>query len=202
MTSFATHRLRVHDVSLAPVQRFCGFRTCVAEFAPYGVRATYHHLVHSARIPADLEEDPDALVRAVEELHAAREIWRAAHATWVVARCAQKAAGVRIPDPPEPTRRLWCPDPEFHPVEPLTVTMPHILRAPPGEWASCPVCDVDRGTTRYHAGYGVHRLCAGCGVSLGHRPTGPQDDVPAARAAVAARWRLVWRRTAPPWRGH
>ncbi|MFJ6053290.1 hypothetical protein [Streptomyces sp. NPDC092307] len=191
MTSFATNRLRAHDTSLAPVQRFCGFRTCVAEFAPYGVRATYHHLVRSARIPADLDQDPDALVRAVEELHAAREVWRATHARWVVARRTQKAAGVRVPDPPEPRRRLWCPDPEFHPAGPLPVVMRQIVRAPAGDLARCPVCGEDRGVKVWHDGCTEHTLCAGCGVSLFGRPSEP---APGRAAARAERWRAVWER--------
>ncbi|MFJ6779817.1 hypothetical protein [Streptomyces yangpuensis] len=190
MASFATHRLRVHDHSRSPVQRFCAFRTCVAEFAPYGIRATYHHLVHSARIPAALEEDPDALVRAVEELHAAREIWRAEQASWVSARRAQKAAGVRVPDPPEPRRLLRCPDPEFHPAGPLPVVMRQILHAPARDLPRCPLCE-GSGTKTWHDGFTEHTLCGACGVSLAGRVTEPAPGVVAARAQ---RWRHVWRR--------
>lgn len=57
--------------------RLAALRTCLVSFAPYGFRATYHHLCRSARIPADLESDPASLVRAVEELHAARRLWSA-----------------------------------------------------------------------------------------------------------------------------
>ncbi|MFG2715193.1 hypothetical protein ACGFX2_32220 [Streptomyces goshikiensis] len=192
MTSFRTHRLRVHDGSRTPRQRFAALRTCLTEFAPFGFRATYHHLCRSAGIPVEPERDPEALVRAVRELHAARELWLAEYAGWRAGRAAQKAAGVRIPDPPEPPRRLWCPDPEFHPVEPLPAVMPRILRARPGAWARCPVCEADLGTTRYRDGHHVHRLCAGCGVSLGHRAA-PGPD-PAALAARAERWKLVWQR--------
>ncbi|MGW4689641.1 hypothetical protein ACWEPM_32780 [Streptomyces sp. NPDC004244] len=132
MTSFATHRRRVHDVSRPPHRRLSALRTCLTEFAPYGFRATYHHLTLSAGIPARLEDDPGALVWAVEELHAARELWRAEYAARQVRRTVQKASGVRVPNPPEPARRLWCPDPEFHPDEPLHVVMPRILRTASG----------------------------------------------------------------------
>ncbi|MFJ7157649.1 hypothetical protein ACIQUQ_22275 [Streptomyces sp. NPDC101118] len=54
MTSFATHRLRVHDRSLPPYRRLSALRTCLTEFAPYGLRATYHHLCRSAGIPHGL----------------------------------------------------------------------------------------------------------------------------------------------------
>ncbi|MFG2985941.1 hypothetical protein ACGFYQ_32635 [Streptomyces sp. NPDC048258] len=191
MGSFTTHRLRAYDRTRSPVQRFVALRTCIAEFAPYGFKATYHHLCRSAGIPAEPEMDSEAVVRAVEELHAAREIWLAEFRVWQVHRHAQKAAGVRVPDPPEPRRRLWYPDPESHPAEPLTVVMPRILRAPAGDLAECPVCATGRGTKFWHDGFTEHLLCAGCGVSLAGRPTVPPPGVETARAE---RWRLVWRR--------
>ncbi|WP_327187044.1 hypothetical protein [Streptomyces sp. NBC_01334] len=191
MGSFTTHHLRAHDRGRSPAQRFGALRTCIAEFAPYGFPATYHHLCRSAGIPAEPEMDAEAVVRAVEELHAAREIWLSEFRAWQVRRRAQKAAGVRVPDLPEPRRRLWYPDPESHPAEPLDLVMPRILGAPAGELAECPVCGADRGTRVWHDGYTEHLLCAGCGASLAGRPTAPAPDVEAARAE---RWRLVWRR--------
>ncbi|MCX4825686.1 hypothetical protein OG883_38760 [Streptomyces sp. NBC_01142] len=191
MGSFTTHRLRAHDRTRSPVQRFGALRTCIAEFAPYGFRATYHHVCRSAGIPAEPEVDSEAVVRAVEELHAAREIWLAEFRVWQVRRRTQKAVGVRIPDPPEPRRLLWYPDPEFHPAEPLAAVMPRILRAPAGDLAECPVCEAGRGRKSWHDGFTEHQLCAGCGVSLAGRPTEPAPGVEAARAE---RWRLVWRR--------
>ncbi|WP_438315993.1 hypothetical protein ACSHWO_27960 [Streptomyces sp. HUAS TT3] len=195
MTSFATHRRRVHNVSRPPRRRLSALWTCLTEFAPYGFRATYHHLTVSAGIPARLEDDPGALVWAVEELHAARELWRAEYAAWQVRRTVQKASGVRVPNPPEPARRLWCPDPEFHPDEPLHVVMARILRTASGAPEGCPVCGTDRGTRVLRDGHHRHRLCAGCGVSLGATPTARDGAVLAARAE---HWRLVWRRSAPP----
>ncbi|MFG2436295.1 hypothetical protein [Streptomyces sp. NPDC048508] len=72
MTSFLTHRAHVHDARLSLRRRHSALRTCITVFAPYGFQATYHHLTLSAAIPRQLEGDPDALVRAVEELHEAR----------------------------------------------------------------------------------------------------------------------------------
>ncbi|MEV0413210.1 hypothetical protein AB0I68_21035 [Streptomyces sp. NPDC050448] len=194
MTSFATHRRRVHDVSRPPYRRLSALRTCLTEFAPYGLRATYHHLCRSAGIPSDLERDPQALVRAVEELHGARQVWLAEFLPWQERRLAQKAAGVRVAVPPEPWRLLYCPDPESHPDLPLPAAAALIARAA-GPWPPqvCPVCAEDRGTTRWRTGHSVERLCAGCGVGLGSRPTGREGAVLAARAE---RWKLIWRRRA------
>ncbi|WP_329387975.1 hypothetical protein OG625_32155 [Streptomyces sp. NBC_01351] len=193
MGSFTTHRARAHDPGLSPVQRFNALCACLGEFAPYGFHATYHHLCRTAGIPPEPDEDPAAVLRAVEELHAAREVWMAGFLMWKGARRAQKAAGVRVPDPPEPRRRLWCPDPEFHPAEPLPVVMRQIMRAPAGDLARCPVCVAGRGTKTWHDGFTEHTLCTGCGVSLAGRATEPAPGVKAARAE---RWRLVWRRLA------
>ncbi|MET9698662.1 hypothetical protein ABZY31_17280 [Streptomyces sp. NPDC006529] len=189
MTSFATHRLRVHDRDLPPYRRLSALRTCLTEFAPYGLRATYHHLCRSARVPADLERDPEAVVRAVEELHAARELWSAEFARRRERRLAQKRAGVRVPGPAEPPRRLWCPDVTFHPHAPLPEVMARVLRAPAG--AGCPVCGEGPGTVPWHDGWSVHRLCAGCGVSLEQREAAPRPAVVRAREE---QWKAVWRR--------
>lgn len=43
MTSFATHRRKVHDGALPAHRRMSALRTCLTEFAPYGFRATFHH---------------------------------------------------------------------------------------------------------------------------------------------------------------
>ncbi|MFJ2753484.1 hypothetical protein [Streptomyces sp. NPDC087297] len=192
MTSFATHRRKVHDTALPPHRRLSALRTCLTGFSPYGFRATYHHLCRSAEIPQDLEQDPGALVRAVEELDAARALWLTEQAGWESRRRAQKGAGVRAPAPPPPTRSLWCPDPEFHPVAPLPDVMPRLMSAPrAGDLSVCPLCGVARGTTPLHDGYRLHRLCAGCGLSLGWRDDGFSQGALEAREA---RWKLLWSR--------
>ncbi|MEU6210603.1 hypothetical protein ABZ891_11900 [Streptomyces sp. NPDC047023] len=194
MTSFATHRLRVHDTARPAHRRLSALRTCLTQFAPYGFRATYDHLCRSAGVPVRLEEDPGALVWAVEELHAAREIWRAEQAAWEARRRVQKGEGRRTTDPPQPTRLLSCPDPEFHPAGPLPALMPRIMRARTDRPAvSCPLCEADHGTVERHDGHGFHRTCARCGVSLGPLP----GRLPAGAATEReARWRAVWNRTA------
>ncbi|RKT03589.1 hypothetical protein BX286_1519 [Streptomyces sp. 3211.6] len=203
MPSFATHRLRVHDASLPPHRRLSALRTCLTVFCPYGFYATYHHLCRSAGIPRELGEDPGSLVRAVEELHEARLLWLDAMAVWRVGRRAQKRAGVRRPEPPEPAQGLFWPNPEFHPGVCLAEVMPGVMRGRldvEGDQrrdGACPVCARDRGTVQWDgSGHGRYTLCAGCGLGLGRRPPplphGPQrGDV---RAGFRHRQRLIWAR--------
>ncbi|MCM2416354.1 hypothetical protein [Streptomyces sp. RKAG290] len=100
MTSFLTHRAHVHNVRLPLRRRHSALRTCITLFAPYGFRATYHHLTLSAAIPRRLEADPEALVRAVEELHEARVLWLARAQEYAAQRRAEKGAGRRaVPNP-------------------------------------------------------------------------------------------------------
>ncbi|MEO3975017.1 hypothetical protein [Streptomyces sp. CAU 1734] len=198
MTSFATHRQRVHDTDRSARARHAALRTCVVSFAPYGFRATYHHLCHSAGIPSDPEADPDSLVRAVEELDAARRLWRADEAAHGERRVREKALGRRavVPDggwrdQPGPWL-AFCPDPEFHPAEPLPVVVARVLASfvPPGPDAEvCRVCGGAGGTTRWRDGHLVNRLCARCGVRI--RADGA-EAAPAVAAAREKRWKEIW----------
>lgn len=204
MASFETHRRRVHDAGLSVRARHAAFRTCVVAFAPYGFRATYHHLCHSARIPADLGQDPASLVRAVEELHAARRQWLAGEAAFVARRRQEKALGLRHPRPDgswwdqgrgAQGSLAYCPDPEFHPAGPLPEVVGRVLRSvvPPGsESPSCRACDGSGGAVRWGSGHFLYRLCARCGVSLGADETATERSVLLAREE---RWKGVWRRT-------
>lgn len=205
MASFETHRRRVHDASLPVRARHAALRTCVVSFPFYGFHATYHHLCRSARIPVDLESDPASLVRAVEELHAARRLWLADEAAFTARRRREKAEGHRPAKADgswrdqkrEPGGRLtFCPNPEFHPTEPLPTVGERILRSTvPTTAASspCRACGREEGTIRWRSGYYLYRLCARCGVSLGSQPT---DADPVILAARAERWRAIWKRTA------
>lgn len=205
MTSFETHRRRVHDTSLSVRARHAAFRTCVVSFSPYGFRATYHHLCRSARIPVDLGTDPASLVRAVEELHAARRLWLADEAAFMARRRREKAEGHRHPKADGSWRDrgrgsegslAYCPNPEHHPTEPLRTVVERIVRSMvPTVAASstCRACGSDAGTTRWRSGYHLYQLCARCGVSTGSQPTETDRTVLAARAE---RWKEIWRRTA------
>lgn len=77
MSSFNTHHRRVYDEGLPARVRHTNLRSCLVHFAPYGFRATYHHLCLSAGIPKNPEKDPNSLIRAVAELHHARQLWLA-----------------------------------------------------------------------------------------------------------------------------
>ncbi|WP_219504870.1 hypothetical protein [Nonomuraea ceibae] len=62
-------------------------------FRPYGFRATWHHLVLTARIPKQVERDPVSLVRAVDELAAARSAWLSHVATQAGRRASREGTG-------------------------------------------------------------------------------------------------------------
>lgn len=204
MTSFATHRLRVHDTARPPYRRLSALRTCLTEFAPYGFYATYHHLCRSAGIPRDLDEDPESLVRAVEELREARQLWLAELAAWQIGRRAQKRAGRRRADPPQPSQGLYWPNPEFHPGGRLVEVLPGVMRGrtilgvhQARRDGTCPVCRCDRGTVAWDGdGFGIHALCAGCGLGLTRRPpafpdTRQRNEV---REAFRRHEHLIWTR--------
>ncbi|MEU1409575.1 hypothetical protein ABZ471_46475 [Streptomyces sp. NPDC005728] len=136
MSSFNTHQRRVYDEGLPTRARHTNLRSCLVHFAPYGFRATYHHLCLSAGIPKDLEKDPSSLIRAVEELHHARQLWLADEHAYANSRRADKARGFRQVKADESWRgwqRGWgniayCPEPTLHPDEPLPVV-----------WSGCSV---------------------------------------------------------------
>ncbi|KUO19700.1 hypothetical protein [Streptomyces dysideae] len=195
MSSFTTHRRRVHDTTLPPRARHANLRSCLVAFAPYGFRATYHHLCVSAGIPRNPEHAPDALVRAVEELTAARRHWLTDERAYAAQRRVDKARGRRQP-PSDASWRRWqrqwgniayCPDPAFHPAEPLPVVVERVLRTsvPPG----CRACGRQGETVGWGDGYYWYRLCAGCGVAQGRERAG---DVELA-ARRAGEWKDVWR---------
>ena len=124
MTSFLTHRAHVHDACLPLHRRHSALRTCLTLFAPYGFRATYHHLTLSAAIPRRQEADPDAPVRAVEELHEARVLWLARAQEYAAQRRSEKRTGRRTVANPRPwwlrsrwdgPDRVWHQNPFRHP---------------------------------------------------------------------------------------
>ena len=137
MSSFNTHRRRVHDEGLPARVRHTNLRSCLVHFAPYGFRATYHYLCVSAAIPMDLEKDPSSLMRAVEELHHARQLWLADERAYACSRRADKARGIRqvkADDSWRDWQRGWgniayCPEPTIHPDEPLPVVVERVLQS-------------------------------------------------------------------------
>ncbi|CAM5600333.1 putative protein OS=Streptomyces microflavus OX=1919 GN=Smic_27450 PE=4 SV=1 [Streptomyces microflavus] len=187
MPSFETHRLRVHDTARSPRARHAALRTCVVGFAVYGFRATYHHLSRSARIPALLESDPEALVRAVEELYEALNALAGGRSrrSWLVAR--EKALGGRRIPPAGPDRawvRLRRQEEAALPTAPTPPGTPYgnrcprlasrILKDAAGD-PYCRACGRDAGVTRWRTAWHIHRLCAACGVERARERTDVQQ---------------------------
>ncbi|MFC8233297.1 hypothetical protein [Streptomyces sp. NPDC057284] len=204
MSSFNTHQRRVYDESLLARVRHTNLRSCLVHFAPYGFRATYHHLCLSAGIPKNLEKDPDSLIRAVEELHLARQLWLADERAYANSRRANKARGfrqVRADDSWRGWQRGWgniayCPEPTIHPDEPLPVVVERVLRSsvPPDEAPAltCRVCGNRDNTSAWHDGvYQIHQLCRECGISLAMQRADAPD--PLLAADHARQWKEIWR---------
>ncbi|MFE7764705.1 hypothetical protein [Streptomyces sp. NPDC057438] len=201
MASFLTHRARVHEAHLPPHRRHSALRTCLTLFAPYGFRATYHHLTLSAAMPRRLEADPDALVRAVEELHEARVLWLARADEYVEQRRAQKRAGRRAVANPRPwwlghrwdgPDRAWCEDPHRHP----SLRLPEYVQrqnafldgaALPG----CPACGDEGPLEPRSTGHGWVELCHGCAWVRRPCPCGQRHRLV---SDTPYRWAQIWQR--------
>lgn len=206
MTSFLTQRARVHDTRLSPDRRHIALRTCLACFAPYGLRATYHHLTLSAAIPRRLEADPAALVRAVEELHAARLLWLERVQEYTARRRAEKQAGRREVPSPRPwwdrmawagAERAWYDDPFRHP----SLLLPAYVRRrndlmDGAELPGCPACG-DEGPLAsqpleaHEDGHGRIDLCGRCAWAPAPCPCGRRH--PLVRG-IQYGWNQIWRR--------
>ncbi|MFI9788542.1 hypothetical protein ACIHEI_34280 [Kitasatospora sp. NPDC051984] len=202
MTSFLTHRARVHDDRLPVHRRHSALRTCATEFAPYGFRATYHHLTLSARIPRRLETDPDALLRAVEELHEARLLWRERAEHFAAQRRAEKRAGRRAVPNPRPwwlwngsdswPERVWCDDPFRHPSLHLAAYVRRQNALLDGaELPGCPACGDEGAPTSHATGHGWIELCARCSWVTAPCPCGRWHPL---EPTVTNSWPAIWRR--------
>ena len=201
MTSFLTHRALVHDARLPLRRRHNALRTCITLFAPYGFRATYHHLTLSAAIPRRLEADPDALVRAVEELYEARVLWRARAEEYAAQRRAEKRSGRRAVSNPRPwwlrsrwdgPDHAWHQDPFRHPSLRLSAYVRRqnaILDGaePPG----CPACGNEGPRVPSPTGHGCIELCRECSWVLAPCSCGKRHRfVPEASFS----WNGIWQR--------
>ncbi|MET7290121.1 hypothetical protein [Streptomyces sp. NPDC005573] len=201
MPSFLTHRARVHDTSLPPRHRHSALRTCLTLFAPYGLRATYHHLTLSAAIPRNLEADPDALVRAVEELHEARVLWQARAEEYVARRRTEKRAGRRAVTDPRPwwlrgrwegADRTWDEDPFRHP----PLRLPEYVRRQNAlldgaDLPGCPACGDEGPPEPRPTGHGREERCRGCAWVAVPCPCGQRHRfVP----EIPYGWKQIWRR--------
>ncbi|MFY1634247.1 hypothetical protein ACN27F_13360 [Solwaraspora sp. WMMB335] len=165
MTSFPAQARRVRDSTLAPQRRLSALRECTQHCAPYGFRATWHHLVVSACIPRKPVDDPDALVRAVDELQRVRDVVLPRAHEYARLRRREKLDGQRGKRSSPPWYSLgwsdiaYCPDPEHHPTAPLDTVVRAVLdrqAAGVNSDTHCLAC----GKERPRPG----RACPTCGV--------------------------------------
>ncbi|MFB9368268.1 hypothetical protein [Kitasatospora albolonga] len=210
MGSFLTQRARVLDEALPLERRHLALRYCVAQFPVHGFKGTYHHLTVRQRRTRDLAADPGWLVRAVGELHEARELWRAAAGEYAARRKARKRAGPRTAERPQPW--VWdsgwvVPDDPFcHPSAALPDHVRRRLSALGGTGLpGCERCGDERGPLARSTGHGFLDLCRGCGLLRSpcgcgpHRLSTPEPGI----------WGSLWRgehltedgATAPGWPG-
>ncbi|MER5597096.1 hypothetical protein [Streptomyces sp. NPDC002265] len=200
MTSFLTHRAYVHDARLPLHRRHSALRTCLTVFAPYGLRATYHHLTLAA-IPRRLEADPDAPARAVEELHEARVLWLERAEEYAVQRRAEKQAGRRAVPNPRPwwlrsrwqsPERAWSDDPFRHPSLRLSEYVRRQNALLDGaDLSGCPACG-DEGPLEPHStGHGWVELCRGCAWAPSPCPCGQRHRL---TPEIPYGWKEIWQR--------
>lgn len=185
VTSFHASAAHVRNGQLTPARRLFKLRECVNNFAPYGFRATWHHLVNSAAIPRRLNNEAVSLIRAVEELEEARAIWLAYLTSFETRRQVEKSTGQRssaswrFGNPGGIHRIAACPNPAKHPTDRLKVVVERLVEvyASGADWAhGCPVCGHRRR----------RQPCGGCGVVLrGHLALASSDAMVAAPQPLA-----------------
>ncbi|WP_200212437.1 hypothetical protein [Micromonospora coerulea] len=188
MSSFPAQADRVRDAELPVRRRLLALRECALRFPPYGFRATWHHLVVNAGLPVRLEEDPDSLLRAVQELEEARQLWLAEAQTFKARRRQEKGAGRREPRPNEGwhTWAGWlafCPDPEVHPRERLATVVHRLIvayRSEAAPSAVCPACGALRPSPP----------CPSCGAY----PSSPAGVRASEGPDTGFRWQQIWHR--------
>ncbi|WP_247708955.1 hypothetical protein [Streptomyces sp. C3-3] len=165
------------------------------------MRATYHHLTLSAAIPRRLEADPDALVRAVEELHEARMLWLARAEEYAAQRRTEKRAGRRAAANPRPwwlrswwegQNRAWYDAPFRHP----PLRLPEYVRRQNAildgaDLPGCPACGDERPPVSNSTGHGWVELCRGCAWVLAPCPCGQRHRV---APDTPFNWTGIWRR--------
>ncbi|PRH78491.1 hypothetical protein C6N75_14495 [Streptomyces solincola] len=176
MAGFRSLARQVRDPRCDLALRRYSLRKCLERFAPYGHRATWHHLCTRHRFhPEDREVEPARLVAALEELEEAREVWLAYEVRFAERRKQEKHDGLRRPGSIDDWhRRTWgghgvarCDDPSLHPTLPLAEALRRLITAlerRPG--VRCPVCADDgiewRPELSNEPWYGP--VCTGCGV--------------------------------------
>ncbi|MFJ9850792.1 hypothetical protein [Streptomyces sp. NPDC101150] len=156
MAGFRALAEQVRNPRLVSTQRRTALRKCLERFAPYGHRATWHHLCTRAGIAAyDRNPDPERLVAALAELEEARTLWLAYEREFADRRRREKHDGIRQPSAIDDWhRRTWggcdivpCESPQRHPAARLAVVLRSMIAAMESgrPRRDCPVC----GGTRF-----------------------------------------------------
>ncbi|KAF4405640.1 MULTISPECIES: hypothetical protein [Streptomyces] len=197
MAGFRSLAEQVRDPRLAPEQRRTALRKCLEKFAPYGHRATWHHLCDRVGIGTeDRRPAPERLTAALAELEEARRVWLAYDVEFAARRKREKHLGIRQPSALDDWHRCtWggcgvvrCDDPLVHPAAPLADVLRRLIAAlesAPG--TACPVCACDRiawrgGPDRPASG----PVCTGCGIAVPEPVLTEQALLGARRARRAA----------------
>lgn len=191
MAGFRSLARQVRDPRLLPAQQRSSLRRCLEHFAPYGHRATWHHLCTAAGFdPGDRHPPHRSLVAALAELEEARAVWLAYEAEFAARRRREKYHGIRRPSGGEEWSGracgggcvAWCPDPAVHPADRLAVVVRRLITAlesAPGR--ACPVC----GSPDLAWGLPLGRrpwsgpVCGGCGIAV-PRPVLAPEALPTA----------------------
>ncbi|MBU7599820.1 hypothetical protein JGS22_019865 [Streptomyces sp. P38-E01] len=102
MAGFRALAAQVRDPGRELSQRRRALRKCLERFAPYGHRATWHHLCERAGFdPRERVPDPALLLAALEELEEARAVWLRHEREFAHRRRRQKHDGIRQPTAPD-----------------------------------------------------------------------------------------------------
>ncbi|MBT2384110.1 hypothetical protein [Streptomyces sp. ISL-11] len=183
--------------------RRTSLRKCLERFAPYGHRATWHHLCELAGLdPADRAPDPVRLVAALTELEEARAVWLAYEASFADRRKREKHEGIRQPSAVDDWHRnTWggcdivpCVSPTACPAPRLADVLRRVIAAmEAGPGACCPVCSQER--LEWHSDLERYPMegpvCADCGIVVPVPVLTPGALAAARRRAFEDRYAAV-----------
>ncbi|MFF2407897.1 hypothetical protein [Streptomyces sp. NPDC058092] len=176
MAGFRSLARQARDPRCDLALRRYSLRKCLERFAPYGHRATWGHLCARHGIgPEDRSPDPVRLMRALDELEAARAVWLEYEAGFAERRRREKRDGLRRPGAFDDWhRRTWggygvarCADPEVHPSAPLADVLGRLIAALESEpGTACPVCADTEIVWASEPGCEPWSgpICTGCGI--------------------------------------
>ncbi|MBV9022822.1 MAG: hypothetical protein JO362_03195 [Streptomycetaceae bacterium] len=199
MAGFRSLASQVRDPRLVAAQQRSSLRRCLERFAPYGHRATWHHLCTRAGIGTeDRWPRQDRLLAALEELEEARAVWLAYEGEFASRRKREKHHGIRQPTTLDDWHRhtwggcgiAWCDDPLVHPTGQLAEVLRRLISALQSEPGSaCPVCQEARirWRTDLHRFPHTGAVCVNCGIVVPQPVLTPQAIEVAKVAPLALR---------------